>query len=177
LRGNASRQEEERYSSGCSNRLHRAARAAAAGRRSGSSKPVPATAPGPPCKQPNSAASTHAGTTLPCRRFADGFPNLFVKDAIRIRNRHVAFLASFHTPGGWVGGWVGAGAALPGRWCVAAQPRRYCVSFAVVWCSGRGTGALRQAGRPFAHTASPAACHPLPLHLAFLPRRAFLPQA
>ena len=34
------------------------------------------------------------------RRFADGFPNLFVKDAIRIRNRHVAFLASFHTPGG-----------------------------------------------------------------------------
>ncbi|KAL4853687.1 Ribose-phosphate pyrophosphokinase 3 [Chlorella vulgaris] len=33
------------------------------------------------------------------KRFADGFPNLFVKDAIRIRNRHVAFLASFHTPG------------------------------------------------------------------------------
>ncbi|GAB4818339.1 hypothetical protein N2152v2_005385 [Parachlorella kessleri] len=33
------------------------------------------------------------------KRFADGFPNLFVKDAIRIRNRHVAFLASFHNPG------------------------------------------------------------------------------
>ncbi|PRW50864.1 ribose-phosphate pyrophosphokinase isoform C [Chlorella sorokiniana] len=32
------------------------------------------------------------------KRFADGFPNLFVKDAIRIRNRHVAFLASFHKP-------------------------------------------------------------------------------
>eukprot|EP00887_Chlorella_sp_A99_P001310 scaffold14.g1310.t1 len=32
------------------------------------------------------------------KRFADGFPNLFVKDAIRIRNRHVAFLASFHSP-------------------------------------------------------------------------------
>ena len=35
-----------------------------------------------------------------CRRnFADGFPNLFVKDATEIRNRHVAFLASFHNPG------------------------------------------------------------------------------
>jgi phosphoribosylpyrophosphate synthetase len=34
-----------------------------------------------------------------CRHFADGFPNLFVKDATRIRNRHVAFLASFHNPG------------------------------------------------------------------------------
>ena len=30
--------------------------------------------------------------------FADGFPNLFVKDATRIRNRHVAFLASFQSP-------------------------------------------------------------------------------
>lgn len=29
--------------------------------------------------------------------FADGFPNLFVKDATRIRNRHVAFLASFQS--------------------------------------------------------------------------------
>ena len=29
------------------------------------------------------------------RSFADGFPNLFVRDATRIRNRHVAFLASF----------------------------------------------------------------------------------
>ena len=31
----------------------------------------------------------------PCRKFADGFPNLFVRDAVHIRNRHVAFLASF----------------------------------------------------------------------------------
>ena len=37
------------------------------------------------------------------RRFADGFPNLFVKDAVHIRNRHVAFLASFHSPGAWRG--------------------------------------------------------------------------
>lgn len=36
-----------------------------------------------------------------CRRFADGFPNLFVKDAVHIRNRHVAFLASFHNPGAY----------------------------------------------------------------------------
>ncbi|BDA50966.1 g5634 [Coccomyxa elongata] len=28
-------------------------------------------------------------------KFNDGFPNVFVKDATRIRNRHVAFLASF----------------------------------------------------------------------------------
>lgn len=35
--------------------------------------------------------------TQPHRRFADGFPNLFVKDAVRIRNRHVGFLASFHS--------------------------------------------------------------------------------
>ena len=33
-----------------------------------------------------------------CRSFADGFPNLFVKDATKIRNRHVAFLASFQHP-------------------------------------------------------------------------------
>lgn len=32
-------------------------------------------------------------------QFPDGFPNLFVRDATRIRNRHVAFLASFQTPG------------------------------------------------------------------------------
>ena len=32
------------------------------------------------------------------RTFADGFPNVFVKDATRIRNRHVAFLASFQDP-------------------------------------------------------------------------------
>jgi hypothetical protein len=39
---------------------------------------------------------SHALTTaLVCRKFNDGFPNVFVKDATRIRNRHVAFLASF----------------------------------------------------------------------------------
>lgn len=31
-------------------------------------------------------------------KFNDGFPNLFVRDATRIRNRHVAFLASFQSP-------------------------------------------------------------------------------
>ena len=30
-------------------------------------------------------------------RFEDGFPNLFVKNALTIRNRHVGFLASFHS--------------------------------------------------------------------------------
>ena len=33
------------------------------------------------------------------RKFADGFPNVFVKDATRIRNRHVAFMASFQDAG------------------------------------------------------------------------------
>jgi len=32
------------------------------------------------------------------KKFADGFPDLFVEDALGIRNRHVAFLASFHNP-------------------------------------------------------------------------------
>jgi hypothetical protein len=32
------------------------------------------------------------------RNFADGFPDLFVEDAMAVRNRHVAFLASFHNP-------------------------------------------------------------------------------
>lgn len=32
-------------------------------------------------------------------KFQDGFPNLFVRDAPRMRDRHVAFLASFHSPG------------------------------------------------------------------------------
>mmetsp|Transcript_19699 Transcript_19699/g.55004 ORF Transcript_19699/g.55004 Transcript_19699/m.55004 type:complete len:411 (+) Transcript_19699:41-1273(+) len=32
------------------------------------------------------------------KKFADGFPDLFVEDALKVRNRHVAFLASFHTP-------------------------------------------------------------------------------
>ena len=31
-------------------------------------------------------------------KFADGFPNLFVRDAESLRDRHVAFLASFHHP-------------------------------------------------------------------------------
>lgn len=31
-------------------------------------------------------------------KFKDGFPNLFVNDAKLVRNRHVAFLASFHSP-------------------------------------------------------------------------------
>ena len=39
-----------------------------------------------------------ASTCPACRSFADGFPNLFVKDATKIRNRHVAFLASFQHP-------------------------------------------------------------------------------
>ena len=30
-------------------------------------------------------------------RFEDGFPNLFIKNALTIRNRHVGFLASFHS--------------------------------------------------------------------------------
>jgi len=32
------------------------------------------------------------------RTFPDGFPNLFVNDAHGVRDRHVAFLASFHSP-------------------------------------------------------------------------------
>ena len=30
--------------------------------------------------------------------FNDGFPNVFVRDALDIRNKHVAFLCSFHEP-------------------------------------------------------------------------------
>ena len=33
-----------------------------------------------------------------CRCFHDGFPNVFVRNAVSIRNRHVAFLCSFHRP-------------------------------------------------------------------------------
>jgi len=40
----------------------------------------------------------HTLPTFLHRKFADGFPDLFVEDAINVRNRHVAFLASFHTP-------------------------------------------------------------------------------
>lgn len=32
------------------------------------------------------------------QKFPDGFPNLYVRDALQIRNRHCAFLASFHSP-------------------------------------------------------------------------------
>lgn len=32
------------------------------------------------------------------KRFADGFPNLYIKDAIKARNKNVAFLASFTNP-------------------------------------------------------------------------------
>eukprot|EP00798_Chlamydomonas_sp_ICE-L_P007354 gene7354-477_t len=32
------------------------------------------------------------------KRFADGFPDLFVEDAMSIRNKHCAFLGSFHDP-------------------------------------------------------------------------------
>ena len=32
------------------------------------------------------------------RKFPDGFPDLFVNDAYGVRDRHVAFLASFHSP-------------------------------------------------------------------------------
>ena len=32
------------------------------------------------------------------RNFADGFPDLFINDAYGVRDRHVAFLASFHSP-------------------------------------------------------------------------------
>ena len=31
-------------------------------------------------------------------KFSDGFPNLFVNDALEVRNKHVAFLASFPPP-------------------------------------------------------------------------------
>ena len=32
------------------------------------------------------------------RKFADSFPDLLVEDAESIRNKHVAFLGSFHNP-------------------------------------------------------------------------------
>ena len=35
---------------------------------------------------------------LVCRLFHDGFPNMFVRDAVDVRNRNVAFLCSFHDP-------------------------------------------------------------------------------
>ena len=36
--------------------------------------------------------------TINWESFNDGFPDLFINDAYDIRDRHVAFLASFHTP-------------------------------------------------------------------------------
>lgn len=33
-----------------------------------------------------------------CRKFDDGFPNLFIQNAQGIRGQHVAFLASFSSP-------------------------------------------------------------------------------
>jgi len=36
--------------------------------------------------------------TVRWKTFEDGFPNLFIEDAHNLRNRHVAFLASFHSP-------------------------------------------------------------------------------
>lgn len=53
----------------------------------------------PPHTRVRTRAHSHTRThaTDPHRRFADGFPNLFVKDATKIRNRHVGFLASFHS--------------------------------------------------------------------------------
>jgi hypothetical protein len=49
----------------------------------------------------------HVGASLPstvhlgdflCSVFNDGFPNVFVRDALDIRNKNVAFLCSFHEP-------------------------------------------------------------------------------
>jgi len=47
--------------------------------------------------------AAHAGGNIKLgkvrwKKFADGFPDLFVEDALDIRNRHVAFLGSFHNP-------------------------------------------------------------------------------
>ncbi len=55
---------------------------------------------GPPKAHALAHALTHAANPLAPRnrKFADGFPDLFVDKAIDIRNRHVAFLASFHNP-------------------------------------------------------------------------------
>ena len=36
--------------------------------------------------------------TINWESFNDGFPDLFINDAYDIRDRHVAFLASFHNP-------------------------------------------------------------------------------
>jgi len=56
------------------------------------------------------------------RNFADGFPNLFVKDAVRMRNRHVGFLASFHSPA----------TIFEQISIIFALPRMFCGSFTLV---------------------------------------------
>jgi hypothetical protein len=43
-------------------------------------------------------ALAHDQVDLTCRCFNDGFPNVFIRNALDIRNRNVAFLASFHEP-------------------------------------------------------------------------------
>lgn len=50
---------------------------------------------------PRQSELLHCAVTLgdiQWRTFNDGFPNLFVTDALDVRNKHVAFLASFHNP-------------------------------------------------------------------------------
>jgi hypothetical protein len=49
-------------------------------------------------REPRESPRALKRSQLLCRRFAEGFPNLFVPGAHDIRNRHVAFLASFHSP-------------------------------------------------------------------------------
>mmetsp|Transcript_42571 Transcript_42571/g.107613 ORF Transcript_42571/g.107613 Transcript_42571/m.107613 type:complete len:412 (-) Transcript_42571:26-1261(-) len=56
------------------------------------------------------------------RNFADGFPNLFVKDAVHMRNRHVGFLASFHSPA----------TIFEQISIIYALPRMFCSSFTLV---------------------------------------------
>ena len=84
-----------------------------------------------------------------CRSFADGFPNLFVKDATRIRNRHVAFLASFHNPG-----------TIFEQISVIYQlPRMFCGSFTLVLPYFPTGTAERVRGSPLALQCPPA-CQP-----------------
>jgi hypothetical protein len=40
----------------------------------------------------------HRAAAAVCSCFDDGFPNLFIENAEELRNKHVAFLASFHSP-------------------------------------------------------------------------------
>mmetsp|Transcript_2634 Transcript_2634/g.2948 ORF Transcript_2634/g.2948 Transcript_2634/m.2948 type:complete len:411 (-) Transcript_2634:258-1490(-) len=55
-------------------------------------------------------------------KFGDGFPNLFVRDARSLRNKHVAFLASFHEPG----------VIFEQLGIIHALPRMFVASFTVV---------------------------------------------